>query len=69
MMNGERTISHSFSLSIQNIMKREMLNEILSGLKVDKISYHKVNCFLCEKIDWRKFILETKRKLSEKSQL
>ena len=50
-------------------MKREMLNEILSGLRVDKKYQNKVDCFLCEKIDWRKFILETKRKLSEKSQL
>ena len=69
MMNGERTISHSFSLSIKNIMKREMLNEILSGLKVDNKSYYKVNCFLCEKVDWKKFIKETKQKLSEKSEL
>ena len=69
MMNEGKTISHSFSLSIQNIMKREMLNEILSGLKVDKKSYHKVNCFLYEIIDWKEFILETKQKLSEKSQL
>ena len=68
-MNEERTISHSFSLSIKNIMKSEMLNEISKGLKVDNKSYYKVNCFLCEKIDWRKFILEIKQKLSEKSQL
>ena len=68
-MNEKRIISHSFSLSIKNIMKREMLNEISKGLKVDNKSYYKVNCFLCEKIDWRKFILEIKQKLSEKSQL
>ena len=68
-MNEERTISHSFSLSIKNIMKREMLNEISKGLKVDNKSYYKVNCFLCEMIDWKKFILETKQKMSEKSQL
>ena len=48
-MNEERTISHSFSLSIKNIMKREMLNEISKGLKVDNKSYYKVNCFLCKK--------------------
>ena len=50
-------------------MKREMLNEILRGLKVDNKSYYKVNCFLCEKVDWKKFIKETKQKLSEKSEL
>jgi hypothetical protein len=33
MMNEGKTISHSFSLSIKNIMNREMLNEILRGLK------------------------------------
>jgi|TARA_B100002003_G_scaffold193628_1_gene183166 asparagine synthetase A len=60
---------HTLSLCQFNIMKREMLNEILSGLRVDKKYQNKVDCFLCEKIDWRKFILETKRKLSEKSQL
>ena len=48
-------------------MKREMLNEILSGLKVDKKSYYKVNSFLCEIIDWKRFILETKQKLSKNS--
>jgi len=50
-------------------MKREMLNEILSGLKVDNKSYYKVNWFLCEKVDWKKFIKQTKHKLSDKSQL
>ena len=67
MLNEKSTISHSFSLSIKNIMNREMLNEILKGLKADNKSYYKVNCFLCEKIDWRKFILETKQKMSEYS--
>ena len=33
MMNEERTISHSFSLSIKNIMKKGMMKEILKGLK------------------------------------
>jgi hypothetical protein len=65
MMNEGKTISHSFSLSIKNIMNREMLNEILRGLKVDDKSYYKVNCFLCEMIDWKRFILETKQKLSK----
>ena len=32
-MNEERTISHSFSLSIKNIMKKGMMKEILKGLK------------------------------------
>ena len=67
MMNEGKTISHYFFLSMNNIMSREMLNEILSGLKVDNKSYYKVNCFLCEKMDWRKFILETKQKLSKNS--
>jgi len=60
---------HTLSLCQCNIMKREMLNEILRGLKVDNKSYYKVNCFLCEKVDWKKFIKETKQKLSEKSEL
>ena len=58
---------HTLSLCQCNIMKREMLNEILSGLKVDNKSYYKVNWFLCEKVDWKKFIKETKQKLSENS--
>ena len=32
-MNEERTISHSFSLSIKKIMKKGMMKEILKGLK------------------------------------
>ena len=32
-MNEERTISHSFSLSIKNIMKKGMMKETLKGLK------------------------------------
>jgi hypothetical protein len=66
-MNEKRIISHSFSLSIKNIMNREMLNEILKGLKADNKSYYKVNCFLCEKLYWRKYVLEIKQKMSEYS--
>ena len=58
---------HTLSLCQCNIMKREILNEILRGLKVDNKSYYKVNCFLCEMIDWKRFILETKQKLSKNS--
>ena len=55
----------------------EMLNEILIGLREDKISQNKIDCFCSDKtksfeelkIYWRKYILEIKRKLSEKSQL
>ena len=51
-MNEGKTISHYFSLSMNYIMNREILNEILSGLKVDNKSYYKVNSFLGEIIDW-----------------
>ena len=58
-------------------MKREMLNEILIGLRRDKKSQNKIDCFCSDKTEnieelkiyWRKYVLETKQKLSEKSQL
>ena len=56
-------------------MNREMLNEILIGLRRDNKSQNKTDCFSSDnyqsikelKIYWRKYVLEMKQKMSEYS--
>ena len=56
-------------------MKRKMLNEILIGLRRNKKSQNKTDCFSSDnyqsikelKIYWRKYVLEMKQKMSEYS--
>ena len=62
MMNEERTISHSFSLSIKKIMKKGMMKEILKGLKPQLKMGKLTKQLLCELNDEKKHRFNQLRK-------